>query len=261
MPVSPIFTSLFKSLGANPTSINFNELYTALQTHLVDGQENGLVAIEAGKLYEVQKYVSQTNHIWDPFWLHRQPARLHRLAGRSPGNRFGREFDRAAVEQRADNADLDTSLKDELTKKGLVFESADQAAFRARSDQGRLLQGMARQVRRRDLDRARSRGRAAVMINAATHGHLGELSADLHVRQLPGTEPSKAEHWLRAGPSRSRPSLVVVAEVVILFVGIVARAVFRPADRLVGRTRLHPVPLAGDARHGASRSSARTTCG
>ena len=58
VPVSPIFTSLFKSLGANPTSINFNELYTALQTHLVDGQENGLVAIESGKLYEVQKYVA-----------------------------------------------------------------------------------------------------------------------------------------------------------------------------------------------------------
>ena len=69
VPVSPIFTSLFKALGANPTSINFNELYTALQTRLVDGQENGLVAIEAGKLYEVQKYVSETNHIWDPFWL------------------------------------------------------------------------------------------------------------------------------------------------------------------------------------------------
>src|SRR3954469_10892764 len=39
VPVSPIFTSLFKALGASPTSINFNELYTALQTHLVDGQE------------------------------------------------------------------------------------------------------------------------------------------------------------------------------------------------------------------------------
>ena len=49
MPVSPIFTSLFKALGATPTSINFNELYTALQTKLVDGQENGLVAIEVGQ--------------------------------------------------------------------------------------------------------------------------------------------------------------------------------------------------------------------
>ena len=69
VPVSAIFVSLFKALGASPTSINFNELYSSLQTRVVDGQENGLVAIEAGKLYEVQKYVAETNHIWDPFWL------------------------------------------------------------------------------------------------------------------------------------------------------------------------------------------------
>ena len=41
------------------------------------------------------------------------------------------EFDRAAVEQRANNANLDSSLKGELVKKGLVFETADQPAFRA----------------------------------------------------------------------------------------------------------------------------------
>jgi TRAP-type transport system periplasmic protein len=69
VPVSAIFVSLFRALGASPTSINFNELYSSLQTHVVDGQENGLVTIEAGKLYEVQKYVAETNHIWDPFWL------------------------------------------------------------------------------------------------------------------------------------------------------------------------------------------------
>ena len=56
VPVSPIFTSLFQALGAAPTSINFNEVYTALQTKLVGGQENGLVTIDTAKLYEVQKY-------------------------------------------------------------------------------------------------------------------------------------------------------------------------------------------------------------
>jgi tripartite ATP-independent transporter DctP family solute receptor len=129
VPVSPIFTSLFKALGANPTSINFNELYTALQTRLVDGQENGLVAIESGKLYEVQKYVSETNHIWDPFWLignrrafSRLPENIQEIARR--------EFDRASEEQRADVVRLNTSLKDELVTKGLTFEKADQSAFR-----------------------------------------------------------------------------------------------------------------------------------
>ena len=106
MPVSPIFTSLFKSLGANPTSINFNELYTALQTHLVDGQENGLVTIEAGKLYEVQKYVSETNHIWDPFWLLGNRRAVKALPDDLQAI-VRREFDRAAMEQRADTAKLE----------------------------------------------------------------------------------------------------------------------------------------------------------
>jgi tripartite ATP-independent transporter DctP family solute receptor len=129
VPVSPIFTSLFSSLGASPTSINFNELYTALQTRLVDGQENGLVAIESGKLYEVQKYVSETNHIWDPFWL----VANRRAYSRLPTDLqevVRREFDRAALEQREDVAGLNTSLKAQLVAKGLVFESADKDAFR-----------------------------------------------------------------------------------------------------------------------------------
>jgi TRAP-type C4-dicarboxylate transport system substrate-binding protein len=65
VPVSPQWTSLFKSFGASPTSINFSEVYSALQTKIVDGQENALQLIEIAKLYEVQKYVSITNHMWD----------------------------------------------------------------------------------------------------------------------------------------------------------------------------------------------------
>ena len=87
MPVSAIFVSLFKALGANPTSINFNELYSSLQTRVVDGQENGLVAIEAGKLYEVQKYVAETNHIWDPFWLIANRRAFNALPGEYPSDR------------------------------------------------------------------------------------------------------------------------------------------------------------------------------
>lgn len=129
VPVSPIFTSLFKALGANPTSINFNELYTALQTHLVDGQENGLVAVDAGKLYEVQKYLAETNHIWDPFWV----LGNRRAFGRLPDNLqqlVRQEFDRASMEQREDVVRLNATLKGELTAKGLVFESVDRPAFR-----------------------------------------------------------------------------------------------------------------------------------
>ena len=63
-----MWTSLFKGLGASPASININEVYSALQTKIVEGQENPLSLIDLFKFYEVQKYVSYTNHMWDGFW-------------------------------------------------------------------------------------------------------------------------------------------------------------------------------------------------
>lgn len=130
VPVSPIFTGLFQALGAAPTSINFNEVYTALQTKLVGGQENGLVVIETAKLYEVQKYVSQTSHIWDCFGLFAN----RRAMGRLPGDVqeiVRREIKQSVMDQRADAAKLEASLKGELTGKGMAFVEVDRAAFRA----------------------------------------------------------------------------------------------------------------------------------
>ena len=64
LPVAPYLISLFKHLGASPTPINFGEVYSALQTGVVDGQENPLILIDTAKLYEVQKYCSMTYHVW-----------------------------------------------------------------------------------------------------------------------------------------------------------------------------------------------------
>ncbi|OOF70700.1 sialic acid TRAP transporter substrate-binding protein SiaP [Rodentibacter caecimuris] len=52
-----------KYVGASPTPMAFSEVYLALQTHSVDGQENPLPTIQAQKFYEVQKYLAMTNHI------------------------------------------------------------------------------------------------------------------------------------------------------------------------------------------------------
>ena len=60
---------MFKAFDASPASINFSEVYSALQTKIVDGQENPLAIISTAKLYEVQKYCSLTNHMWDGFWF------------------------------------------------------------------------------------------------------------------------------------------------------------------------------------------------
>ncbi|MDF0727302.1 TRAP transporter substrate-binding protein [Cytobacillus sp. S13-E01] len=57
----------FRALGANPTPMAFTELFTAMQQGTVDGQENPFATIYLSKFYEVQDYVSNTNHIYSPF--------------------------------------------------------------------------------------------------------------------------------------------------------------------------------------------------
>ena len=129
VPVSPLWTSMFNGLGASPASINFSEVYSALQTKIVDGQENPLAVIDAAKLYEVQTYCSMTNHMWDGF---------HFLANRRawdalpPDARIivARELDRSAIEERTDVAALNAQLRDKLKTGGLTFNDVDPAPFR-----------------------------------------------------------------------------------------------------------------------------------
>jgi TRAP-type transport system periplasmic protein len=59
---NPVYLETFKAFKANPVPMSFGELYTALETKTVDGQENPYSVILSNKFYEVQKYVSATNH-------------------------------------------------------------------------------------------------------------------------------------------------------------------------------------------------------
>ncbi|MCG5243391.1 TRAP transporter substrate-binding protein [Azospirillum doebereinerae] len=130
VPPAPMLTSLFKALEAGPTPINFNELYSALQTKVVEGQENPLAIIATAKLYEVQKTISLTGHVWDGYWIlgnrrawEKLPADLRAVVEK--------ELDRSAFEQRADIAGLSNSLQQDLSGKGITFLKADADAFRA----------------------------------------------------------------------------------------------------------------------------------
>jgi tripartite ATP-independent transporter DctP family solute receptor len=58
----PVAKNVIKALGASPTPVNFNELYLALQTGVVQGQENPIATIYSQKFYEVQDYIINTNH-------------------------------------------------------------------------------------------------------------------------------------------------------------------------------------------------------
>src|SRR6187399_711202 len=61
---NPVFLDTFKTFKANPLPMPFAELYNALESKAVDGQENPYTVILSNKMYEVQKYVSATNHVY-----------------------------------------------------------------------------------------------------------------------------------------------------------------------------------------------------
>ncbi|MBV9782785.1 MAG: TRAP transporter substrate-binding protein [Acidisphaera sp.] len=129
VPVSPLWTSLFQDLGAGPTSINFSEVYSALQTRIVDGQENPLAIIETAKLYEVQKYLSMTNHMWDGYWFLANRRAFERLP-KDLQDLTRTEFNRSAVEERTDVAAMNGSLGDTLKGQGMAVNQPDPAPFR-----------------------------------------------------------------------------------------------------------------------------------
>ncbi len=129
VPVSPLWTSMFTALGAAPASINFSEVYSALQTKIVDGQENPLAIIDTAKLYEVQRFCSLTSHMWDGFWFLANRRAFDRLP-KDIQEVVGREVNRSALEQRADVAKLNAELQGKLAGAGLAFNPVDPAAFR-----------------------------------------------------------------------------------------------------------------------------------
>jgi len=131
VPVSPLWTSLFKHLGAAPASINFAEVYSSLQTKVVDAQENPLTIISIAKLYEVQKYCSMTNHMWDGWWCMTNQKVWDRIPERARPI-IAKHLNQAALDMRADGARLNASLRPELTAKGLVFNDPQLAPFRER---------------------------------------------------------------------------------------------------------------------------------
>jgi tripartite ATP-independent transporter DctP family solute receptor len=129
VPISPLNTSLFKALGASPVSIDFNELYTALQTHIADGEENPLAFVFAGKLYEVQKYCSLTNHIWDGAWMFANPTSWGALP-KDLQELVDKGINDEVPQARDDIKTANESLKAELEKKGMTFNSPNLDPFR-----------------------------------------------------------------------------------------------------------------------------------
>ncbi|MBY3307587.1 TRAP transporter substrate-binding protein [Rhizobium laguerreae] len=145
VPGAPPLVSLFQGLGVAPVSMQFGEIYTALQTKVVDGQENPLSQIDIGKFYEVQKYMSLTNHVWDGFWIVANGAAWKRLP-EDVQNVANAVFSEKAVLQRADLVSLNKSLVDQLKGKGLAVNTTDTDSFRSRLKQSGFYANWRKQI-------------------------------------------------------------------------------------------------------------------
>jgi tripartite ATP-independent transporter DctP family solute receptor len=119
---------MFQAYGANPSPMKLSEVFTALQTGVMDGQENPLVQIYSQKFQEVQKYLSLTGHVYTPAYL---------TAGKKKWESLPADV-RKILEQTAKETQayvystaerLDNELIDKMKAAGIQINQADKAAF------------------------------------------------------------------------------------------------------------------------------------
>lgn len=105
---NPVFLETFKAFKANPVPMPFAELYGALEAKAVDGQENPFAVILSNKMFEVQKYVSATNHVYGTniilvskrFWDKLSPAEQKMMQdAANEAKRYQRQVSRDAAQK------------------------------------------------------------------------------------------------------------------------------------------------------------------
>ena len=123
---------MFQLYGANPTPMAFSEVFTALQTGTIDGQENPYAQIYSGKFQEVQKYLSITGHVYTPAYVTVGLKRWNSLP-----EDVRKDLMDAAKEAQAfvyaEAARLETDLLEKIKAAGVAVNEADKDAFIAAS--------------------------------------------------------------------------------------------------------------------------------
>ena len=119
---------MFKSYGANPTPMSFSEVFTALKTGVIDGQENPFAQIYSAKFQEVQKYLSLTGHVYTPAYVTvgkkkwaSLPADVRSGIEKIAKQTQGFVYDTAAA--------METDLLSKLKAGGMKVNEPDKAAF------------------------------------------------------------------------------------------------------------------------------------
>ncbi|MBS1156742.1 MAG: yiaO 2 [Proteobacteria bacterium] len=128
VPNVPVFVQYWRAAGAQPTPMAFGEVFTSLQTGVIDAQENPLALIKSASFFEVQKYVNRTEHVRSWIYL---------AIGERSFNKLNADQKKAVQEaaKRAQAYERELMLADEkkleaeLKAKGMTFVDTDQAAF------------------------------------------------------------------------------------------------------------------------------------
>ena len=119
---------MFKLYGANPTPMAFSDVFTALQTNVIDGQENPYAQIWSAKFQEVQKYLSITEHVYTPAYVVASEENFAKLP-----EDVQKILTEVAQETQAfvyePAANLETDLLTKLKDGGIAVNEADKAAF------------------------------------------------------------------------------------------------------------------------------------
>jgi len=123
---------MFKLYGANPTPMAFSEVFTALKTGVIDGQENPYAQIWSAKFQEVQKYLSITDHVYTPAYVLVSKEHFAKLPGdvQAALRKCGKESQDYVYKEAAR---LEEELLQNLKKGGIQVNVADKDAFIAAS--------------------------------------------------------------------------------------------------------------------------------
>ena len=131
---NPVHITAFRTLGASPTPMSWPEVVSALQQGTIDGQENPISVLTSAKLWEVQKHLTLTAHVYAPMVLLVSPSFWNGLnaqqkAAFTDGAKIGGKASRVFVDE------VEKKGVEEARKHGMaVVDSVDRAAFRAALD-------------------------------------------------------------------------------------------------------------------------------
>jgi len=129
VPETPTVKMAIEAAGGNPVPMVWGEVYTALQNKTIDGQENPIVIIWASKIYEVQKYLSLTGHVYSPTLIminddfyQSMPEDLQEIVQTAAKN--AAEWNRVELEK------MEADLLNKLKEQGMEINEVDQEPFR-----------------------------------------------------------------------------------------------------------------------------------